>query len=492
MGYPAAMRKAALCALLLPPLAAIGCTALIGDFDVRATSQAGGDGATDGAATGDGDTDGSTDGSDPDSADAQATVFSTCGLGTVRTIDEMEIDAGSGGGTGGFNGQLQVIRTSTTLVRVIAQKNDVGDGATVYSFDPKKNGSNGPLPIPDKIDLQLSGRYLDARRLVTQGILSLLFLARDASPAFVYMNVIELPDNDPTAQQSIPVSANFNDTRSGTGGRGNVTGALGTYATNNEYFWAVGGWPSSSAGSLDLIVGHRVNATSRPSPVVIHTTSDDRLVRVRDMARSKNVHYLFNDKGPDAPGDPGASFWAIPDDATGAIAPRTLAPAGAPKPYVVFGSSGLATGDGIRVAAAEVDFNATNFGIVRAGVVSQADLDNNFDGTKIPQAFTLTSLADVPAEGEARFFGDDMLWLGTPPDPLRGQGLNFIWYNTTTRVTRAKSTGAGRLALDRQIIERASLFLDTVTLVNAELDVVFVERVGTKSVLQYARMTCIK
>lgn len=77
------------------------------------------------------------------------------------------------------------------------------------------------------------------------------------------------------------------------------------------------------------------------------------------------------------------------------------------------------SGDGIRLAIAEVDFNAANFGSVRAGLVSQADLTAGFDGTKVPAGFTISSFSDVPSESEARFFGADTLWLGTPPEPLR-------------------------------------------------------------------------
>lgn len=493
MGYSAAMRKVALCAFALAPLAAIGCTAILGDFEVTPGAGAGtGDASVDGTTDPDGGgADGATDANDPDSADAQdaqSTVFTTCGFGTVRTVEEIEDPTD----TIGFVGQLQIFRTGNR-VRVVAQKRQ-GDGATVYSFDPMQNGNNGPLPAPEVIDLQGAGRYLDTRRLANQQILSLLFMERAVGAPVAHMKVVELSDSLP-GSQSIRISKDFNDPTAGGFAGGNLSGALGAYATNNEYFWTLGGMPSTAAsGKFELWIGYRPNANAQPDPVVIHTTTEDRDVRVRDMVRSQQTQFILNDRGPDSPGDPGSSFYPVPQTtvAPATIAPRPFAPASG-KPFVVLGASGIATGDGIRLAVAEVDFSSTNFGIVRAGTITQSQLGAGFDGTKVPVAFTLTSFTDVPAEGDARFFGDELLWLGTPPDPLRGQGLNFIWYNTQTRVIRSKQTGMQRLLHPAYTnIQQSSIALDTQTAVTAELDVVFTERVATKSILRYARMSCIR
>lgn len=489
MSYPAAMRKVALCALGLAPLAVMGCTAILGDFEVTAGSGPGtSDGSPDGT-TPEGGADGGSDANDPDAADAQdaqSTVFTTCGFGAVRTIEEIE-DATD---TTGFGRQLQIFRVGAR-VRVIAQKR-IGDGVTVYSFDPLQNGNNGPLPTADVIDLQDAGRYLDTRRLANQQSLSLLFMERAVGAPIAHMKVVELPDSNPTAQQSIRVSKDFNDPTSFGATGADLSGALGVYATNNEYFWALGGMPAAG-GKFDLWIGYRPNVSTLPDPIVIHTTTESRDVRIRDMVRSQQTQFILNDRGPDGPNDQGSSYYAVPQATPpAAFAPRPFSPAGG-KPFVVFGSSGIATGDGIRLAVAEVDFSSTNFGTVRAGTVPQSELNAGFNGTKVPIAFTLSSLTDVPAEGEARFFGDELLWLGTPPDPLRGQGLNFIWFNTQTRVIRSKQTGMQRLLNPAHTnIQQSSIVLDTQTAVTAELDVVFTERVGTKSALRYARMSCIR
>ena len=484
------MRKLALAALALIPTAAFGCTALLGDFEVNATNTTPEGGGGDGPSNADGDTDGggSTD-ADPDAFDAQSLVFTTCGINesSIRTIQEVP-DAGPGGV--GWYGQVQIFRINQTTVRVIAQRNIQSggvagpqDGATIYTFDPK-NGS-GPLN-PTILDLQGAGRYYDARRLGNQGILALLFMERDPAAPVVRMKVYELPDGNPSGQSSIKVSADF---PTPTGGSG--SGALGAYANNNEYFWALGGVPSAVGPTFDLMVGHRVSASSLPTPVVIHSDADERMVRIREIARSQQTQYIFNDKGPDSAQEKGSAFYPTPQDTQAGVPPKNLQPATSSKPWVMIGASGVTTGDGLRLAVAEVDFSATNFGQVRAGLVSQADLAA-LDGSKVPPAFTLTSLSDVPSEGEARFFGPDMIWLGTPPEPLKGQGLNMIWYETDKRVMRAKQTGMQRMLLNHTTIDRVGMVLDTQTAVNAEADVAFIEKVNGIWTLQYGRMSCIR
>jgi hypothetical protein len=235
-----------------------------------------------------------------------------------------------------------------------------------------------------------------------------------------------------------------------------------------------------------------VSAQSLPAPVLIHNTTDDRLVRVREMARSQQTQYIFNDKGPDSPTDQGSSYFQVPQSATTAVPPKDLKPATSTKPWVMFGGSNISAGDGIRLAVAEVDFNAATLGSVRAGVVSQADLTAGFDGSKVPVAFTLSSFTEVPAEGQARFFGEHMLWFGTPPEPLKGQGLNFIWFDTDKRVLRIKQTGMQRMLQTHVAIEKSSIWLESQTAANAEADVVFVERAPDKFLLQYGRLSCIR
>jgi hypothetical protein len=228
------MRKVALAALALFPSAVFGCTAILGDFEVGPSSGITAEGGDGNPSGGDGEADGPTDGGDPDAFDGQSLVFTTCGVSesSIRTIEEVTTDAGAAG----YVGTLQIFRINQSTVRVIAQKNTGGDGATVYSFDPKSG--SGPV-TPTVINLQNSGRYLDARRLPNQGILALLFMERAAAAAFVHMKVIELSDTNLSGQTTVPVSQLFPDRTANSGS--NVSGALGAYQNNNEYFWAMGG-----------------------------------------------------------------------------------------------------------------------------------------------------------------------------------------------------------------------------------------------------------
>lgn len=459
----------------------MGCTALLGDFEVSATN---GTGTGDGSPSDDGSTttDGPTDGGDPDAFDAQSTVFTQCAIGTPQPIETLTDP------TQEFEGDLQIFRSGDN-VRVIARRS-MSEGVTVYTFNPDQNGSNGMIPTPTKLDLGAAGRYLDARRLANQGILALMFLERDAINNTAHVKVLELPDNNPSVASSPPIrlSQNFASPNSG-----NISGSLGGYTNNNEYFWALGEVQDfTTPGNYDLLVGHRISGSAIPAPFVLHSGPEERVTGIRFMARSQATYFLANDKGPENASDKGTAFFVTPENPTTIVPPVSLSPANG-KPFVMFGLSGNTTGDGMRMAAAEVDFNsATSFGTVRAGLIKQADVNASFDGTKIPTAFTINSLIEVPAEGEARFFGDDMLWLGSPPGVLKGQGLNFIWFNTQTRVVRVKQVGASKLLATRTTLKGSALVLKAQNAVSADIDLVFTEKLGTGSVLQYARMSCLR
>jgi len=465
---------------------AVGCTSLLGDFDV---SKSGGrgetDGSTDGSDTLDGAGGDAADSSD-DVFDAQSTVFATCGISSTVQIEQLD-DVNTG-----FDGKLQVFQAGSNL-RVIARHKN-SSGAFVYTFDPKTNAVDGGFQAVSKIDMSTNGDYLDAIRLGAQGVVSLFFLEHDTpgSTSVVRARVWELPDNDPTGKNPIKLSNDFN-LNGGMSGY-NLSGAIGGYTTNNEYFWAIGGFPSiGSPGSHDLLVGHRLAGSTLPNPVAIRTTDDEREIRVREIARAGTTQYIFNDRGPDMAGDPGSSYFPTPQDTSTAVEPVSLTPKNGTHPFIVLAGSGLSTGDGIRLALVEIDFGAaTSFGTFRVGTVPGADLAT-LDGAKVPVAFTASSVLDLPLSGmDARFFGDDLLWIGTPPDPDSGHGLNFLWYNSLNRVTRVKMGGPTKLLPTRTGIVGVSSVLINQTPFSAEVDVVFVEEVNGKSLLQFGKMDCVK
>lgn len=475
------MRKFALAGLAGLVLATgFGCTALLGDFEVGPGSSSGN---TSEAGTPDTSTtaDASTDAPD-DVFDAQSTVFTTCGVNGTRLIEQIDDP------NVGFAGSVQIVRTGNNVRAVVRKK--TSEGAFVYSFDPK-NGNPGTPINAQKIDLGAAGHYFDARRLTQQGIVSLLFLERDVAAPVARMMVYELPDNDLAAANKVRSSKDFPAPPSNS----NLVGALGGYANNNEYFWAFS-QPTTSAniGQYDLLIGHRLSASSLPTPVNIFT-GEERDVRVRDMARSLTTQYIFNDRGPDSPSDPGAGYFRVPQDTmAGPINVKHLQPQGSTKPYAMLAVSGITTGNGIRAAFAEIDFSGTGGGPgqIRLGEVSEADLAT-LDGTKVPPAFTLGSLLEAPLGGmEARFFGEEFIWVGTPPEPQRGQGLNFIWYNSKNRVMRSRQVGMQKLLAAHPNILGASVALVAQSGFQADLDLVFVEEALGKSVLVYTSISCVR
>lgn len=98
---------------------------------------------------------------------------------------------------------------------------------------------------------------------------------------------------------------------------------------------------------------------------------------------------------------------------------------------------------------------------------------------------------------EARFVGDEFLWIGTPP-PRKGQGLNFIWYGVKERVIRSRQVGPQKMLAAHQAIGVSSVGIaSAATSFAADLDLVFAEEVVdaggvTKVRLEYAPINCVR
>lgn len=476
------MRKVALSVVLGSLCTGFGCTALLGEFEVNPSGSSGLDAnpvgeeaslAPDGSAS-----DAPLDGYDPES-----TVFSACGVSQTRIIDQVDtVDAS----TAGFDGFVQAVRIGNAVRAVVRKRSS--QGAFVYTFDPKSGNSGSPV-ASQQLGLGDAGQFLDVRRRPgPQSATVLLFLERDKSAPVARMMVYELPDGNLGASQAARVSADFPTPPTGA----NVSGALGLYAVANEYFWAMS--KPSAGNAYDLVVG-RKTTSALPPPVLIYS-GEERDVRVRHMARSQTTQYLFNDRGPDTPTDRGSSFFAVPQDTVTdtLIKPASLTPQAGGKPFATLTVSGEIGGDGLRAAVAEIDFSGTAGapGQLRIGEVPQAELAA-LSGAKVPPAFTLGSLLEAPlSKMEARFFGEEFLWIGSPPEPQRGQGLNFIWFNIRDRIIRSRQVGPQKMLANRPSITGQSIWLVSSTPFSAELDLVFTEEFGNKSLLEYATVNCVR
>src|SRR5690606_3403580 len=117
-----------------------------------------------------------------------------------------------------------------------------------------------------------------------------------------------------------------------------------------------------------------------------------------------------------------------------------------------------ATPAGLKLAVSEIDLGGGGPPVVvRAGVLGPTDI-MPFDATKLPPAIVFASPSEVPIEGgQGRLFDDELVIVGAPPEPQKGQGLNFVWYDLASRSTRARETGVKRLVAQRSGITAASV-----------------------------------
>lgn len=456
----------------------LGCTALLGDFEVGPSSSSGNpvDGATPDTSTV---TDGGGSDAPADAQDAQA-PFTACGIGPTRVIEETPDPASAFAP----DGTLHVFRAGTNAVRVVAQRMNA-QGALVYSFDPRQGPQGSPV-LAQKLDLSAKGIFFDVRRRADG--LVLLYLTQLVGAPVSHLTVYEAADAVPTNAAENVVSADFPTPQNG-----NARGALSIYQTAGEYFWAYSTPQGTGALTYDLTAGHRTTQTPKPTPTVIYT-GEERDTRPSFLARSGNVLYLFNDRGPEGAGDRGASYFPIPETPNGPVPIRPLSPPGS-KPFITLTASGVPTGPGLLLAGAEVDFSAAGGspGQIRAGLVPDSQL-SMLDSTKVAPGFTLGTLLEAPLGGQqARFFGDELVWIGTPPDPQRGMGLNFLWYNIKDRAFRTRKVGADRLAPDHRNIQRATVaFASVPNAVTADLDLVFTEVENGVSRLVYTQINCVR
>ncbi len=463
-------------ALALALGSGVGCTALLGDFEVGPGSSSGNlpeAGRPDSASETDGG--GATDAA----ADADATTppFTACGVGQLRVIEAVNDPAAAFA----TDGVLEVHRAGN-VVRVVAQRMNA-PGAMVYSFDPKQGPPGSPVNA-QKLDLAEKGTFLDVRRR-TDG-LALLYWTPLVGAPLAHLTVFEALDGAPTNAAENVVSADFPSSQ------GNVRGALGIYQAPGEYFFAFSAPQAQMPSKYDLVAAHRTGQ-AKPMPVVVYT-GEERDTRPSFLARSGNVVLVFNDRGPEGQGDPGASYFAIPENPNGPVPIHPLSPPGG-KPFITLTASGAAAGQGVLLAGAEVDFSGSGGspGQIRAGLIPDAQLAS-IDATKIPPAFTLGTLLEAPLGGQqARFFGDELVWIGTPPEPQRGQGLNFLWYNLRDRAFRTRKVGPERFLLDHPKIQRATVaFANVPNSVSSELDLVLTEVDNGVSRLLYGTINCVR
>lgn len=446
----------ALAVALIPTGAA--CTALLGSYEVGATSGNTPDGG--GGDTGGGDAIASEAGvgeAGTDGGEAGAPLLK-CALNATnaRTLD-----------TGALTQTLFAYGIAGNQTRVIATK--VAQGVVMYTYD--RNGG-GP---PQMVSLSKIGQVLSVRRLASGiGVLSLDTSQTGArSLGFTLIDDATGGTSNITFE-SIPATAS------------QVTGAFAPLG--GDYLYAYG----DGAGAI-----HAGRHVPGMNPVFLTVASGvtGGAGNVKSVELDNGKMYVFNDVGPDGSnGNASAGYYVFPDTVT-ATGPLTSLGSGASGKASFTIASDSALGN-FQVGVVELDLaNGTPPAVLHAGSVP-AGKGTTFNVGDIPAAFTFNTLVDAPFgdHGFARFQGNDFIALGQNPN--KDPGLDFVWFDTKTKSLRASNGSADKLLPQRAVSSVAAIATQT-TGIFANFEVVWIENAsqqagGPPGTLYAAQMNCIK
>lgn len=468
----------------------LGCTALLGSFDVDPNAATfNPDGSADGPnPNGEGGLSLDANPDAPFSGDANELLLN-CGVSNIKPLEEitdplLEFDPRL----------LRVFRGGNTnnIVRVVTRlkppgNNDTPIGLRTYGLDLQGGGGGGV--VVGKFETT-AGQVVDVRRQAGQ--LTALALQQDGN-GNGRLFAFTLPDADLIKLGETAISRDFGliQTR-------RPTGALGVYPNSNgEFFYAVTVSAVGASATSQVVTGHKTDL-STPAPSPAASGPEGPNLNVKELARTAAGVFVFNERGPE-PSRPrdSTAYIVVPDNGIVPNPPATLNPI-VPNPqkgYVVAAASATATG-GLRLAVGEVDFSGQGSPlIIRAGEISGAALTQPLDASRLPAVFQFGSLLEAPLGGpETRFVNDELVWIGSPPDPQQGQGLNFAWIDLKTNAARAKELGPKRLLVNRSSIVAASVgFGGPPTGISADFDLVWIEQgLGARKSLFYGEIRCVK
>jgi hypothetical protein len=476
------MRKLMLCGLASGLIGSlVGCEALLGSFEV-ATQPLNDSGANDATNADTGATDGGEDVVDA------AVYLMQCDVSrTPRAFASL---------AGGYREQIHAFRISSSsggdTVRVVAQAR-TAPSLFVYSFNPHDE----PIVSVDTRGLNYNGEILDVRRGLGQ--IFALMLENSLGAPVHFIQAATIRDDDPT-----PVSVRLSTDMSGNfSGGGSLTGA-GFQLSASEYVYAYSR-PAAVQGQSDMLIAKGNTLAPPPTPEVFYSGQSEQTTRITRGAVSAGRMLVFDDQPP-VPESPtnGTAYWNLP--ASGALAaspiPPTAITLGPVKPHAMLAVTSLGP-TGVRAAVGEVDFNAPvgePFGTLKIGVIPPTSFDA-IDAKTLPPAFSLSSLLEAPfGGGNVEFFGDDFVWIGPPPDPQQGQGLNFYWYDPKLGAMRGKRAGENKLIPEVHDIAATSLVTplrDALTGLGGTFEVIFVRNTvaadgGTEGQIFLTEITCTR
>lgn len=481
------MRKVGLALLGVGVSSFLGCTAILGTFEVTPSS-ATLDGSSDGPAT-----DGPTDAGDADAIDPSLYLL-TCNIDESKT---RAIDfAPNGYARRPFAAFNLTGGGGQKPLRIIVHRDGIiGDPAQMPSFTALTFAPDSPgLPVDVKEAPTAAGQALDAVRLVGSKLGVLTFDRPVVGEGYARLWVIE--DGAGINVSPVDLSQKIDLTNPN---NFHVSGQVIPLAAD-DYFVALS-YPVGSVGQQDWAAGRKAPAQLPPDLTqhVIRTfpSGGGGETDLQSAFRVTPRVYLFDGAGPEGTTPKSTTFYVVPDDGNVGANPGTSLSAGGGKSVLTL--AGAANQSSLSIAVGELDTapgSATPL-IMRAGRISGAKL-GHFTGADVPVIATYSGFADLPFgnDGPATRFvtPDDLVGLGSGPSP-GAKGLNLLWYNLGLGAMRAKNTGSAKL-LPNRVIDRAIVVPDgTIDGLFANFQVIWTESAtdgGLGQTLFSAKMACVK
>jgi hypothetical protein len=465
------MRKLALGLVGVGVSSFLGCTAILGSFEVSPT-----------AAAPDGSTDGTADGDVGDGgADADAALpLLNC------TVDETKVPTIDNAANGYDKHPFVLRRIDQHTLRMILRRNSAtppGPAFSVVTFSSDSGQLIGtPLDAPIN-----AGQVLDVVQ-VPNGLGVMTFqYASDGGGNVGALQLWYVDDGAGIGAVPRRLSTDIsiaNPNNAQLSGHINVIGpddffVSFSYPSGALQQWGAGRTPGA-ANFLDL------------SNVVASFASAGGPADISGAIHVGSHIAVFDGAGPEGANPTGTSYYVMPDDGniTASVPATPLTPKGG-KPVLAIAAFGGV--NSASLAAGEVDLTSTTPLVLHAGAVGGAKL-TSFTSADLPVIKKYTGAADVPFtnDGPATQFltKDDLVGLGQGPAP-GVKGVNFMWYSVARSAFRADTTS--RL-LPTRIVQHSNIINDGAidNPVVAKFQIVWTEITSSPAeTLFMANMTCL-
>lgn len=451
----------------------VGCTSILGDFEVRPGSGGGGDGGPDvGTSDGPAGGDGSVDGP-PGPRELKCTFNAGRKREIKRSLTPGEV----------YDRPLQVFRVGQNGVRVtVPRRGGTGAGGVeVLTFDPDSGGPTQALNTP------CDGPYLGARRMAN-GIGMMVGNQPGVGATTWNFGVAVAPDTNFQDLISPTFDVVQNIPQAGPGSR---TKGSWIELGPNDYYFAMS-YTNPSSSRQNSIAGRARGSTATPGAFGAFDLPD----MLSLVFENSSMFYLVG-------GDPGTAtsgeIWRLPDNGTvpGNVPGHRISVADK-LDLLLGGTRSSVDTSKINMAVLEIGQGAAAPDL-KVGQVAPFSLET-VDATALSKTYTFGALDELPVDkGGFGWTGDDWLMIGGPgPDTAPSfRGLNFLWADATGHV-RGKIVGQANAILQdvqNQLVAAAVTKRPGGLDLFANVDIVWIEQQGSGSsaisIIYYSQISCV-